>query len=224
MAYQPRGRKPGSKNQTPRTDEAKPAAPKKPVVGYGKKAPAYSPSKGGKGGARGDGKGVKMGAESQIPPAAVIHPGMDWRASLIKWATDPLTPGPAPRPEGGVGRPRYVVTEEMCQEVFRLASTGYRDQDIAQAMGLHSRTLYEKCIEFPQLSLAIKAGRKQHLDADLAHLNRMKTSNIVATLFSMKAIHGFREEPLDAPADAASEGNTIVISDRIREAMSRVRR
>lgn len=155
-----------------------------------------------------------------VPESAII-PGKSWRDSLIAWANDPLAPGPT---ESRVGRPSFVITEEIIQHAHDLASEGYRDVDIALAFGIAGRTLYDKCIEYPQLSLAIKAGRNKHLRSDLQHLNRMKSSQLGAVIFSMKAVHGFKEEQDADDAATSTSGNTSVVGERVRNTLRRIRK
>lgn len=166
----------------------------------------------------------KAGARASSPPTPPHpedngKPGRTWREAAMEWAADPLALEPQRRK---VGRAGWVVTEELVNKAYELARKGFRDLDIAEAMGIHSRTLYDKCIEYPQLNLAIKVGRKENLQSDLGHLERMKSSNLGAVIFSMKACHGYREDEVTGDSENVGGGNSKSIGERISAAMQRV--
>tara|TARA_R100001163_G_C5013062_1_gene158314 strand:- start:382 stop:870 length:489 start_codon:yes stop_codon:yes gene_type:complete len=58
-----------------------------------------------------------------------------------------------------VGRPKFVVTKEMCQKAEDYASQGLTSEQIALALGIGESTLYDKQNEFKEFGEAIKRGR-----------------------------------------------------------------
>jgi transcriptional regulator with XRE-family HTH domain len=58
-----------------------------------------------------------------------------------------------------VGRPKLVVTKEMCQRAEAYASQGLTQEQIAAVMGMATSTLYDKQNEFTEFSNAIKRGK-----------------------------------------------------------------
>ena len=58
-----------------------------------------------------------------------------------------------------VGRPKFVVTKEMCQKAEDYASQGLTSEQIALALGIGESTLYDKQNEFTEFGEAIKRGR-----------------------------------------------------------------
>jgi len=58
-----------------------------------------------------------------------------------------------------VGRPRFEVTPEVCEQVENLAAQGLTVDQIALVLGVHKATLFDKQNEYPDFSDAIKRGR-----------------------------------------------------------------
>ena len=58
-----------------------------------------------------------------------------------------------------VGRPRFEVTPEVCEQVENLAAQGLTVDQIALVLGVSHWTIYERQNEFPEFSDAIKRGR-----------------------------------------------------------------
>jgi transposase-like protein len=52
------------------------------------------------------------------------------------------------KPSKKVGRPKIVVTKEMCDKAERYASQGLTVEQIASVMGIGQSTLYDKQNEF----------------------------------------------------------------------------
>jgi transcriptional regulator with XRE-family HTH domain len=63
------------------------------------------------------------------------------------------------KPSKRVGRPKLVVTKEMCQRAEAYASQGLTQEQIAAVMGMATSTLYDKQNEFTEFSNAIKRGK-----------------------------------------------------------------
>ena len=58
-----------------------------------------------------------------------------------------------------IGRPKFVVTKEMCERAEAYASQGLTQEQIAAVMGMATSTLYDKQNEFTEFSNAIKRGK-----------------------------------------------------------------
>jgi len=58
-----------------------------------------------------------------------------------------------------VGRPKLVVTKEMCERAEAYASQGLTQEQIAAVMGMATSTLYDKQNEFKEFGEAIKRGK-----------------------------------------------------------------
>ena len=58
-----------------------------------------------------------------------------------------------------VGRLRFEVTPEVCEQVENLAAQGLTVDQIALVLGVSHWTIYERQNEFPEFSDAIKRGR-----------------------------------------------------------------
>ena len=58
-----------------------------------------------------------------------------------------------------VGRPKFVVTKDMCERAEAYASQGLTSEQIALALGIGESTLYDKQNEFKEFGEAIKRGR-----------------------------------------------------------------
>jgi len=63
------------------------------------------------------------------------------------------------KPSKRVGRPKLVVTKEMCARAEAYASQGLTQEQIAAVMGMATSTLYDKQNEFIEFSNAIKRGK-----------------------------------------------------------------
>ena len=63
-----------------------------------------------------------------------------------------------------VGRPRFEVTPEVCEQVENLAAQGLTVDQIALVLGVSHWTIYERQNEFPEFSDALKKGRAKGLE------------------------------------------------------------
>ncbi len=57
------------------------------------------------------------------------------------------------------GKPAIRITEAICDQAEVLASQGLTQEQLALALGMGTRTLYEKKVEYPQFSQAIHRGK-----------------------------------------------------------------
>lgn len=58
-----------------------------------------------------------------------------------------------------VGRPKFIVTKDMCERAEAYASQGLTSEQIALALGIGESTLYDKQNEFKEFGEAIKRGK-----------------------------------------------------------------
>ena len=64
-----------------------------------------------------------------------------------------------PKPIKKIGRPKFVVTKDMCERAEAYASQGLTSEQIALALGIGQSTLYDKQNEFKEFGEAIKRGK-----------------------------------------------------------------
>ena len=57
------------------------------------------------------------------------------------------------------GRPKFIITSEICCKAEELAAQGLHKYQIAQVLGIHRDTLNEKEKEYTDLSDAITLGK-----------------------------------------------------------------
>jgi transposase-like protein len=58
------------------------------------------------------------------------------------------------------GRPAWIPTDTVCQEVREMASNGLTVAQIADCLGISERTVYDKQNHYPQFLQAIKKVNK----------------------------------------------------------------
>ena len=63
------------------------------------------------------------------------------------------------KPSKKIGRPKFVVTKDMCERAEAYASQGLTSEQIALALGIGQSTLYDKQNEFKEFAEAIKRGK-----------------------------------------------------------------
>ena len=63
------------------------------------------------------------------------------------------------KPNNKIGRPKFVVTKDMCERAEAYASQGLTSEQIALALGIGQSTLYDKQNEFKEFAEAIKRGK-----------------------------------------------------------------
>ena len=69
------------------------------------------------------------------------------------------------KPSKKVGRPKFVVTKEMCDKAERYASQGLTQEQRALALGIGQSTLYRNQSEFVEFGEAIKRGKGKGIQA-----------------------------------------------------------
>jgi len=70
----------------------------------------------------------------------------------------PIIDDPKERKNKG-GRPPMEITDEILKRAEHLASCGLTHEEIAEALGMGSRTFYEKKAKFPQFLQAVTIGK-----------------------------------------------------------------
>ncbi len=97
-----------------------------------------------------------------------------------------------------MGRPEWVVTQEIMDQAESYASRGLKKKDIATAFGISRETLNEKCRSIPAFSDAIKRGRAKGI-AHVANLliKNAEAMNVSAQIFYLKAIGKWSDQNKD---------------------------
>tara|TARA_R110000772_G_scaffold41060_1_gene95615 strand:- start:1207 stop:1563 length:357 start_codon:yes stop_codon:yes gene_type:complete len=62
------------------------------------------------------------------------------------------------------GRPKWIPTEEICEEAEEMASRGLTVSQIADCLGVSDATVYERQKEYPEFLESIKRGRSQGIN------------------------------------------------------------
>lgn len=92
------------------------------------------------------------------------------------------------------GRPEKVITPEMLEKVTQLASLGLTQEQIAHNIDLAASTFQKKLNELPELSECLKKGRDKGIAFVASRLmEAVKTGNMTAMIFYLKARAGWRE-------------------------------
>ena len=94
----------------------------------------------------------------------------------------------------GTGHPRVEVTDGGIDLVRRMAPNAHSLGTIAAALGVSRRTLGEAMERQPELKEAFALGRAA-LETELAAalLDKARAGNLVAAIFLLKAMCGWRE-------------------------------
>ncbi len=99
------------------------------------------------------------------------------------------------KPSKGVGRPKFVVTKEMCVKAERYASQGLTQEQIALALGIGQSTLYDKQNEFVEFGEAIKRGKGKGIQAVTNVLyNKALEGDNTAMIFYLKNRAGWQDK------------------------------
>jgi hypothetical protein len=97
------------------------------------------------------------------------------------------------------GRPKAQVAARELPKITKLAASGVREKDIARAIGISAPTWTKLKADDPKLLAAFEAGQQQFHDLLVADALRMsKRGNVAATIFMLKARHGYRENEVIA--------------------------
>ncbi len=92
-----------------------------------------------------------------------------------------------------MGRPKRIFTQEEIDDVERLAAV-LRMEDIADFLGIHSRTLRKRMSSDAVLRAAYDRGRAiAKADVGLGLLQKARSGNIAAMIFFAKTQMGWRE-------------------------------
>ncbi len=113
------------------------------------------------------------------------------------------------RVPNGTGHPRADITSEGAAIVQRMAASAHSLATIGSALGLSRRTLGEAMERQPEVREAFEAGRAA-LETELASalLDKARNGNLVATIFLLKAMCGWKEgEPRDGTPKVAIQIN-----------------
>lgn len=118
-----------------------------------------------------------------------------------------------------MGRPAFEITDDVCNKAEQYAAEGLTQEQIATALGMGERTLYEKVKKFPQFAQAIKRGQAKGIQevANALFQNAMK-GNVTAQIFFLKnrspETWKDRNIPDDSEQPKASKVNVTVIDGR----------
>ena len=104
-----------------------------------------------------------------------------------------------------------------------LASLGLTYEEIAQSLGVSSRTLERRRNEVAELSEAIKRGQAKGCETVTSKLmEQVLQGNTTAIIFYLKAKCGWRDKDAIEVKHSGSIGTTVgIISDKEREALDK---
>jgi len=101
------------------------------------------------------------------------------------------------------GRPPIEVN---IVQVEQLAAQGLTMAQIAAALGIGETTLYEKRIDYPHITEAIKRGQAKGIATITNSMfNSAKNGNITAGIFYLKNRAGWRDKPPEDMDDTVRE-------------------
>lgn len=98
------------------------------------------------------------------------------------------------------GRPPWIPTPEIIQEVERLSGLGLNQEQIADCLGIHIDTVCVKKHEYPEFADAFKKGKAKGIARVTEKLTKqMDDGNASAAIFWLKCNAGWKEarEELD---------------------------
>ena len=99
------------------------------------------------------------------------------------------------KPSKKVGRPKFVVTKEMCDKAERYASQGLTQEQIALALGIGQSTLYRNQNEFVEFGEAIKRGKGKGIQAVTNVLyNKALEGDNTSMIFYLKNRAGWQDK------------------------------
>ena len=85
------------------------------------------------------------------------------------------------------GRPAWIPTDSVCQEVREMASNGLTAAQIADCSGISESTLYAKQGEYKEFMDAIKRGRAEGLNTvSNALFEKATQGNVTAMIYYLK--------------------------------------
>ena len=94
-----------------------------------------------------------------------------------------------------VGRPKFVVTKEMCDKAEAYAAQGLTQEQIAMALGIGLSTLYEKQNEFIEFAEAIKRGKGKGIQTITNRLyEKALEGDNTAMIFYLKNRAGWQDK------------------------------
>jgi hypothetical protein len=94
-----------------------------------------------------------------------------------------------------VGRPKFVVTKEMCDKAEAFAAQGLTQEQIAMALGIGLSTLYEKQNEFIEFAEAIKRGKGKGIQTITNRLyEKALEGDNTAMIFYLKNRAGWQDK------------------------------
>jgi transcriptional regulator with XRE-family HTH domain len=94
-----------------------------------------------------------------------------------------------------VGRPKFVVTKEMCEKAEAYAAQGLTQEQIAMALGIGLSTLYEKQNEFTEFAEAIKRGKGKGIQTITNRLyEKALEGDNTAMIFYLKNRAGWQDK------------------------------
>jgi hypothetical protein len=102
-----------------------------------------------------------------------------------------------------MGRPPWIPTKEILEQVETYASRGLTKQQIADCLGIHYDTLNEKSKAYPDFSEAIKIGQAKGI-AHVANLliTSAEQMNVSAQIFYLKSRAKWSDQNLEEVKDA----------------------
>ena len=110
-----------------------------------------------------------------------------------------------------MGRPAWEPTPEILEQAEGYAALGLTREQIANCLGIGKTTLYDKSIEYPELSAAIKRG----LDKGIARmanllLKHAEGGNVSSVIFFLKARAKWSDQNIEEVEKAIKNELTAV--------------
>lgn len=122
---------------------------------------------------------------------------------------------PSRRRVNALGKSEIVVTPTGLALVEQLAERGCSVVTISAALGVNKETFLHIRRRDPAVEDAFERGRAREHDRLVGNLNvAAEAGNVVASIFLLKARHGYREgEPLEVSVEVNTGGVLVVPAD-----------
>lgn len=118
-----------------------------------------------------------------------------------------------------MGRPAWIPTPEIMEQVESYASRGLTKEQVADCLGISYQTLNEKTKEYSEFAEALKKGRSK----GIAHVANMliknaELGNASAQIFFLKAVAKWSDQNIEE-AEKAIKNELNAVREMVQQCM-----